>query len=78
MPILDDVKQAIETTIPDSTATVAGGGGHFQIDVVSPAFDGLRILAQQRLVLQAIGHLMTGPEAPVHAIDRLVCRSPQS
>ena len=76
MSILDDVKQAIESTIPGSVATVSGGGGHFEIDVVSDQFEGKRILAKQRLVLQSIKHLMAGDDAPVHAIDRLVCRTP--
>lgn len=76
MSILDDVKQAIESSIPGSAATVSGGGGHFEIDVVSDQFEGKRVLAKQRLVLQSIKHLMTGDDAPVHAIDRLICRTP--
>jgi len=76
MSIPDQVKTAIETEIPDALATVRGGGGHFEIDVVSPAFEGKRILEKQRLVLQAIRHLMAGDAAPVHAIDRLVCKTP--
>ena len=76
MSILDQVKTAIEAAIPAATATVRGGGGHFEIDVVSPTFEGKRILEKQRLVLQAIRGLMAGDDAPVHAIDRLVCRTP--
>lgn len=76
MSIVDQVKQTIETAIPGSQATVRGGGGHFEIEVVSDQFAGLRLLAQQRLVLQAIRELMAGNDAPVHAVDRLVCRTP--
>lgn len=36
----------------------------------------MRILAQQRLVLQSIKELMAGNDAPVHAVDRIVCRTP--
>lgn len=76
MSILDQVKQAIEAEIPDSEAVVTGGGGHFEIDVVSPAFAGKRTLACHRMVLQAIKDLMAGNDAPVHAVDRLTCRTP--
>lgn len=76
MSIHEQVKQAIEAEIPDSVAVVTGGGGHFEIDVVSPAFAGLRTLAKQRLVLQSIRHLMAGTDAPVHAVDRITCREP--
>ncbi|MCK6507894.1 BolA family transcriptional regulator [Myxococcota bacterium] len=76
MSIVDQVKQTIETSIPGSQATVRGGGGHFEIEVVAEQFAGLRLLAQQRLVLQAIKDLMAGSDAPVHAVDRLVCRTP--
>ena len=75
MSIEDDVKAAIESAIPNSTATVTGGGGHFEIEVVSPEFAGKRILEQQRLVYTAISHLMAGDTAPVHAVDRMVCRT---
>jgi acid stress-induced BolA-like protein IbaG/YrbA len=72
----DEIKAAIEETIPGAEVTVNGGGGHFEIQVVSAAFAGLRILEQQRLVYNAITHLMAGDTAPVHAVDRMVCRTP--
>lgn len=75
MSILDQVKQAIEAAIPGSQAQVSGGGGHFEIDVVASQFEGLGLLAKQRLVLQSIAHLMKGDAAPVHAVDRIVCRT---
>ncbi len=76
MSIEQEVKEAIEAAIEGSTATVSGGGGHFEIEVVSDAFAGKRILEQQRLVYSAITHLMAGDAAPVHAVDRMVCRTP--
>jgi acid stress-induced BolA-like protein IbaG/YrbA len=76
MNIDDEVKAAIEKSIPGAEATVNGGGGHFEIQVISTAFEGLRILEQQRLVYSAIAHLMAGDTAPVHAVDRMVCRTP--
>jgi len=76
MSIEEEVKAAIEAAIPDAQATVSGGGGHFEIEVVSAEFAGKRILEQQRLVYSAIAHLMAGDTAPVHAVDRMVCKTP--
>ncbi len=76
MSIEQQVKSAIEGAIPDATVSVAGGGGHFEIEVISPVFEGQRTLARQRLVYSAIQHLMAGDTAPVHAVDRLECRTP--
>ena len=42
--IEDQLKQAIEADLPDATAEVAGNGGHFEIRVTSPVFEGKRTL----------------------------------
>ena len=76
MSIEEQVKTAIEQAIEGSTARVSGGGGHFEIEVVAGQFAGKRILEQQRLVYSAIAHLMAGDAAPVHAVDRMVCKTP--
>ena len=76
MSIEEEVKTAIEQAIEGSTARVSGGGGHFEIEVVASQFAGKRILEQQRLVYSAIAHLMAGDAAPVHAVDRMVCKTP--
>ncbi len=75
-PITEHVKQLIEAAIPNSQATVQGQGGHFAIDVVSPAFEGQTLLNNQRMVYNAITDLMRGPEAPIHAVDQLSTRTP--
>lgn len=67
-------RQAIEAAIPDSRAEVTGGGGHYMIVVVSPAFAGKNMLASQRMVYAAITPLMKGDGAPIHAVDSLVTR----
>ena len=76
MSIEEEVKAAIEAAIPGAVASVSGGGGHFEIEVISDAFEGKRILEKQRLVYSAITHLMAGDAAPVHAVDRMVCKTP--
>lgn len=74
--VIDALREAIESKIPSSKAEVSGGGGHFTIEVVSPAFQGLGMLESQRLVYAAIAHLMQGDLAPVHAVDKLKTRTP--
>jgi len=76
MSIEDQARKAIEDAIPGADVTVTGGGGHFEIRVVSTAFEGKRILARQRMVYAAITPLMAGTDAPMHAVDRMVCETP--
>jgi acid stress-induced BolA-like protein IbaG/YrbA len=42
--IEEQIKQAIERSVPDSTAEVGGDGRHFEIQVVSPVLAGKRTL----------------------------------
>ena len=77
MPIEDQIKQAIESQIPDSTAEVGGDGRHFEIKVVSTIFEGKRTLEKQRIVYSALNELMAGSNAPVHAIARLETLVPE-
>jgi acid stress-induced BolA-like protein IbaG/YrbA len=70
------VHQAILQALPDATVDVVGRGNHFEIRVVSPAFDGKNKVARQRLVMGAIAHLMKGDNPPVHAIDKLETETP--
>ena len=73
---LAQLREAIAAAVPSAEIQVSGGGGHFEIRVVSAAFEGKRALAKQRLVYDAIAHLMTGENAPVHAVDRLITATP--
>jgi len=70
------MKSAIEEKMPGATVSVSGGGGHFEIEVISEMFEGKRLVQKQRLVYSAIAHLMAGNNAPVHAIDRMICKLP--
>ena len=76
MSITDQIHAAIAEAIPGAEINVSGGGGHFEIHVVSEQFAGKRIIQKHRLVLTAIKGLMAGDNAPVHAIDKLVCDVP--
>jgi stress-induced morphogen len=66
------IKAAVLEKLPDSTIEVtSNGGGHYALLVKSPAFRGRSMLESHRLVYAAIGPLMAGDMAPVHAIDTL-------
>ena len=54
MPTPDEIKQRIESAIPESSAEVedwTGGGDHFRATVGSPAFAGLSRIQQHKLVM---------------------------
>lgn len=76
MSIIEEATRAIESALPGATVRVSGGGGHFEIEVISDQFAGKRILERQRLVYSAIAPLMAGDTAPIHAVDTLVCKTP--
>ncbi|HZF55906.1 MAG TPA: BolA/IbaG family iron-sulfur metabolism protein [Polyangiaceae bacterium] len=73
--VTEAVKKAIEGAIEGSTAEVTGQGGHFNIVVTAPAFQGKSMLQSHQMVLASIAHLMKGDTAPVHAVDSLKTRS---
>jgi acid stress-induced BolA-like protein IbaG/YrbA len=73
-----DISETIRTCILEAlpgaeVGVTAGGPGHFEIRVVSDAFADKNRVKQQQLVYGAIAHLMSGANAPVHAVDRLEC-----
>ena len=76
MDIITEVEEAVRAAIPGSEVAVQGGGGHFIIQVISAEFAGKSRLAKQRLVLNSIKHLMAGPAAPVHAVDKIIALTP--
>ncbi len=74
--VTDAIREAVEAAIPESTAVVAGGGGHYTIEVTAAAFGGKSMLQKQRMVLSSIKHLMAGDRAPVHAVDSIKTHTP--
>ncbi len=45
----------------------AGGGGHFQVEIVSNAFTGLSLIKRHRLVYDALGEMMASNA--IHALS---------
>ena len=74
--MLDEIKAKILSALPDAIVTVDGGGGHFTIEVISSEFEGKNTLQRQRIVYKAIWDLMAGDNAPLHAVDSMICKTP--
>ena len=75
--IAEQLRNSILEALPGADVVVTSGGpGHFELRVTCADFEGKNRVKQQQLVYGAIGHLMAGNAAPVHAIDRLECLLP--
>jgi len=75
--LVGQIRERIEAGIPDAQVEVnAESPGHFSVSVVSASFEGETRVRQQQRVYAAIAELMAGDAAPVHAIDRMVTRTP--
>ncbi len=65
----EELKELLERNLPDSAVEVTdltGTSDHFGVDVTSPAFEGLSLIEQHKLVQEACGmHLTT----TIHAIQ---------
>ena len=74
--IIEQICEAIEKEMPGAQAEVTGSDGHYSVMVTSETFAGKGMLDNHRVVYAAIAHLMSGADAPVHAIDRLKTLTP--
>ena len=73
--LTDKIKQRIETAIPNAQVDVmAGGDRHYALKVISESFDNMTQVKQHQLVYAAIKDLMSGNDAPIHAIDKMDLR----
>jgi len=51
----EEIKERIETGLPQAQAHVTGDGHHFRAEIVSPAFAGLSRIQQHQLVNAIFG-----------------------
>lgn len=66
----DQVKSMIKTGLPDAEVAVqdlTGGGDHYQVAIVSSAFEGLSLVKRHQLVYKAVNSAMSS-EA-IHALS---------
>ena len=69
--------EAVKAALPEAAVELrAASPGHFALRVTAEAFRGKSRVVQHQLVYAAIAHLMSGDAPPVHAVDRLECRTP--
>jgi len=62
----ENIKQWIEENLPQAKAAVTGDGVHFEAVVICPAFTGKSMLAQHRMVYEALGDKM---KQAIHALS---------
>lgn len=63
----ESLKALLQQGIDDAEVNVAGDGRHFDIVVVSPAFDGLRGVKRQQLVYGVLNEQIAS--GAVHAVN---------
>ena len=65
----DDITQRIQAALPDAEVAVqdlTGGGDHWQVAIVSAAFEGKTRIQQHKMVYDAVGEAMDGIQ--IHAL----------
>jgi len=68
---LTDAFSPVELLVKDQSHLHAGhegaksGGGHYDVTIVSQAFDGCRPLQRHRMIFEALGQMM---ETDIHAL----------
>jgi stress-induced morphogen len=65
----DEIKSTLEKALPGSTIEVqdlTGGGDHWQVFIVSPAFEGKALIEQHQMVYGALKEAMG--DQRIHAL----------
>ncbi len=65
-PTPEQVRQYIADNLPCEHIEVQGDGAHFEAIIISPAFEGKRLIARHQLVYTALGERM---KAEIHALS---------
>ena len=68
MVAVEEVRERLVEAFPNSQVQVedtTGEGDHFDVHVRTPAFTGVTLVGQHRLVYEALGELMTR----IHALS---------
>lgn len=70
----EDVKQLLQTRLPDCEVEVNGDGRHFAIRVIGDVFNGLTPVKKQQVVYAALSEQFA--DGSIHAVDQLVTLTP--
>ena len=66
-----EIEATLKVHFPDAQiklVDLTGGGDHWQLEIISSAFQGKSLVMQHQLVYTALGDWMRGPSAPLHAL----------
>jgi len=66
LPTPEQIRTYIVEGLPCDHVEVQGDGAHFEALIVSPAFEGKRLIARHQLVYAALGDRM---KAEIHALS---------
>ncbi len=66
LPTPEQVHEYIAANLDCEHLEVQGDGSHFEAIIVSPAFEGKRLIARHQLVYSALGERM---KAEIHALS---------
>lgn len=66
LPTPEQVRQYISDHLDCDHIEVQGDGSHFEAVIVSPAFEGKRLIARHQIVYAALGERM---KAEIHALS---------
>jgi len=66
LPTPEDIKKYIHAGLTCDHLEVSGDGAHFEALIVSPAFEGKRLIARHQLVYTALGDRMRDE---IHALS---------
>ncbi len=71
----EQVEALIKTGIPDAEVKVTGDGRHFEVEVVSSAFQGKSLIQRHRMVMAAVKEQMATDE--LHALSIKSAKTPE-
>lgn len=64
---VEQVKEILQSQLPDCEMTVSGDGRHFEITVIGDVFEGLNAVKRQQLVYAALNPQIA--DGTIHAVN---------
>ncbi len=69
------VEALIQAGLPDAEVKVSGDGRHFEVEVVSPAFEGKSLIQRHRMIMDTVKAQVASDE--LHALSIKSARTPE-
>lgn len=69
------VEALIKAGLPNAEVKVSGDGRHFEVEVVSPAFEGKSLIQRHRMVMDTVKAQVASDE--LHALSIKSARTPE-